>query len=83
MLRFCCFLLFANGVLSSPATELDPIEATVTEFQLSVFDLQDLFDERVAATKEAYLNLRFEEKVNRYAHAQKLVLILKLFSWCI
>lgn len=80
MLRFFWVLLFANGVFfSSPATEFDLTEAIITEFKLSMYDLQDLFDERATATKEAYLKLSFEDKVI-VTHTLVLILILFLVS---
>lgn len=44
-------------------TRFDPEEAVKTEFELSLYDLQDLFDDGAEATREAYLRSHFGEKV--------------------
>lgn len=69
-MEFCnylLFLLFGSIIYAFPPSEFyDPEEAIRTEFQLNLYDLQDIFDNKVEATKKAYLISNFENKVRFY-----------------
>lgn len=56
------YLLLVGGVCALPAG-YSPEEAIKTEFELTLYDLQDDFDRWTEAVKEAYLKHRFEKKV--------------------
>lgn len=62
-LYYLLLLLFGN-IFALPTIGYDPDEAVKTAFELSLYDLQDDFDNKAKATREAYVEINFEKKVS-------------------
>lgn len=63
MQLFYCLLF--GSVVCALSSRYNPEEAVKTEFQLNLYDLQDRFDDKAEATREAYLKKSFHRKVTK------------------
>lgn len=64
------FLAFFGTVCAIP-TGFNPEEAIVTEFELTLYDLQDDYDRIAEATRRSYLQGDFSRKVCNWYRLQK------------